>query len=70
MYLALALAILTHVAPASASGWHDYRLEIAPGFAVERMNSFQICLQGDPTTSFWCARSMSIRRSGRLSNTP
>jgi len=27
-----------------ASGWNDYRLEIAPGFAVLRMNNFEVCL--------------------------
>jgi hypothetical protein len=45
-------AILT--APAHASGWHDYRLEIAPGFAVERMNSFEVCLAGPDGSLIIC----------------
>jgi hypothetical protein len=41
-----ALFVILLAARAAGAGWHDYRLEIAPGFAVERMNSFQVCLAG------------------------
>jgi len=44
----LALLILAFATPASASGWHDYSLKIAPGFSVERMNPFLVCLAGGP----------------------
>lgn len=46
MQALLALSIVAFAIPASASGWNDYRLEIAPGFSVERMNSFEVCLAG------------------------
>jgi len=43
--LVLALALIGSVGlPANASGWQDYELEIAPGFSVYRMNSFEVCL--------------------------
>jgi hypothetical protein len=41
-----ALFLIAIAVPAHGSGWHDYRLKIAPGFAVERFNSFQVCLSG------------------------
>lgn len=41
---ALVLILLLPISLAFASGWNDYSLEIAPGFFVYRMNSFQICL--------------------------
>jgi hypothetical protein len=46
MYAILAALTVSIAVPASAQGWLDYRLEIAPGFAVERMNSFEVCLSG------------------------
>jgi hypothetical protein len=49
-----AFVVLCFAAPASASGWHDYRLEIAPGFAVERMNPFQVCLSGHEALLLIC----------------
>lgn len=46
MRAAPALFVLLLASAAAGAGWHDYRLEIAPGFGVERMNSFQVCLAG------------------------
>jgi hypothetical protein len=46
MHAFLTLVMIFLAGPAAASGWHDYRLEVAPGFAVERMNPFQVCLSG------------------------
>jgi hypothetical protein len=40
------LMLLLSPALAVASGWQDYTLTIAPGFTIERMNSFQVCLAG------------------------
>jgi hypothetical protein len=41
---ALLAALLLQSGLSLAAGWHDYSLEIAPGFFVYRMNSFDICL--------------------------
>jgi hypothetical protein len=38
------LLLSSSLVPARAAGWHDYSLEIATGFSVHRMNSFDICL--------------------------
>jgi hypothetical protein len=43
-----------YAAPASAAGWHDYELEIAPGFAVVRINSLQVCLEGPERALLVC----------------
>jgi phosphate/sulfate permease len=43
-YRALVTTLLLHCGVSFASGWNDYSLEIAPGFWVYRMNSFEVCL--------------------------
>jgi len=42
--IALSVAALFPATGAAASGWHDYELEIAPGFTVFRANAFDVCL--------------------------
>jgi hypothetical protein len=39
---------------AIASGWNDYTMNIAPGFAVSRMNSFEVCLTGSDHSIIIC----------------
>jgi len=50
---AIGLSVIL-TAAVHASGWHDYRLEIAPGFAVERMNTFEVCLSGPDASLIVC----------------
>jgi hypothetical protein len=40
----LVLLALVIAGPATAAGWHDYALPIAPGFTIYRSNSFEVCL--------------------------
>lgn len=51
--LALLLAV-GGVPGALASGWNDYSLEIAPGFTIWRMNSFDVCLGATDGTLLDC----------------
>jgi len=46
--------VLSCVPVSLASGWNDYSLEIAPGFTVWRMNSFDVCLAGSNGTLLDC----------------
>src|SRR4051812_17549311 len=40
----LLVVLLLDLGASYASGWHDYSVEIAPGFSVYRMNNFEVCL--------------------------
>jgi hypothetical protein len=43
----IAAVLLLACSGAGCSGtWRDYRVEVAPGFAVERRSSFLVCLAG------------------------
>jgi hypothetical protein len=52
-YTAALFAILAATA-ISAGGWNDYRLDIGGGFAVYRMNSFEVCLGGSDGSLLIC----------------
>ncbi len=52
-FLVLVLSTLILVGSANATGWNDYHLDIAPGFSVWRMNSFEVCL-GTPDGGLLC----------------
>jgi len=38
---------LANPSSAYASGWNDYVTTIAPGFTIDQMNSFMVCLAGN-----------------------
>jgi hypothetical protein len=52
-YLTGCLLAIVNIS-AMASGWNDYRLEIAPGFTIVRANSFDVCLLGADGTVIIC----------------
>jgi hypothetical protein len=52
-----AVLLLAHSGAGCSAAWSNYRVEVAPGFAVERRSSFLVCLAGPAGRYLTCPDS-------------